>query len=240
VIGETLREFIRSFGRAPLAWLGLLVVATGTDLVDLVFGLTGKGFSNLQVASLALRVVGVIWFGAVVLRRLVGSPAGAWGLDRGFLFFLLWQVVLFAAEGLLGFFMVTAKNIAALAAIASANPHMLSLILAGLAVPLVELLNLRIAPWVVARTARIPEMTFGAAWRGMRGNWGAAAKAYIVLILPLFVVHYGLTAWLQRAFMPQHLKIAWTVFDGIESVAMLMLALSLFVAAFARAKTRSA
>jgi hypothetical protein len=83
-------------------------------------------------------------------------------------------------------------------------------------------------------------MTFGVAWRGMRGNWAAAAKAYIVLIVPLFVVHYGLTAWLQRAHIPQHLKIAWTVFDGVESVVMLVLSLSLFVVAFTRAKSRMA
>jgi hypothetical protein len=239
MIEETLRGFFRSFGRAPLAWLGLLVVATGTDLVDLVFGLTGKGFGNLQIASLTLRIVGVIWFGAVALRRLAGSPANAWRPDGGFLFFLIWQIALFAAEGALGFFMAAAKNIAAFAAIIP-DPFMLSLILTGLAAPLIELLNLRVAPWVVARTARVREMTFGVAWRGMRGNWAAAAKAYIVLIVPLFVVHYGLTAWLQRAHIPQHLKIAWTVFDGVESVVMLVLSLSLFVAAFTRAKSRMA
>lgn len=239
MIGETLREFFRSFGRAPLAWLGLLAVATGTDLVDLVFGPTGKGFSHLQIASLALRVVGVIWFGAVALRRLAGSPAKAWMPDRGFLFFLIWQIALFAAEGVLGFFLAAAKNIAAFAAIIS-DPFILSLILTGLAAPLMELLNLRVAPWVVARTARVREMTFGVAWRGMRGNWAAAAKAYIVLIVPLFVVHFGLTAWLQRAHIPQHLKIAWTIFDGVESVVMLVLSLSLFVAAFARARQQVA
>jgi hypothetical protein len=36
--------------------------------------------------------------------------------------------------------------------------------------------------------------------------------------------------------MPQQLKLQWTVFDGVESIVMLMLLLSLFVASFRRAK----
>jgi hypothetical protein len=235
VIGETLQQFFRSFRRAPFAWLGMIIIATGTDLVDLIFGATGSGLSDLQVVSLVVRFIGVFWLAGVAVRKMIGSPAHPWSLDRGFAFFFVWQIAVFVLEGVVSFLLAIAKNVAAPVLPLRFDPYALTLIFVALATPIVDLLSLRIAPWVAGRTSRVAEMTFGAAWRGMHGNWRAAAKAYLLLVLPLFVIHYALTAWLQRGHTAQHIKLGWTVFDGIESVIMLMLLLSLFVAAFRRA-----
>jgi hypothetical protein len=239
VIGETFQQFFRSFQRAPLAWLGMIVIATGTDAVDLIFGKTEAGFSDVQVVSLVIRVVGVFWLAAVAVRKLVGSPAQPWSLDRGFAFLLIWQIAIFALEAIVSFALAIAKNAAAPVIPLRIDPYVLTLIFVALATPIVDLLSLRIAPWLPDRTALVSDMTLRTAWRGMRGNWGAAAKAYLVLVLPLFAVHYALTAWLQHEAIALTAKLQWTIFDGVESIIMLMMLISLFVASFVRTKPRT-
>ena len=236
VVGETLKQFFRSFQRAPMAWLGMIVVATGTDLVDLVFGAATSGLSDVQIVSLVLRFAGVFWLAAVAIRKMVRGPERPWSLDRGFAFLFIWQIAIFALEGIVSFLLAMTKNAVAPVVPMRIDPYILTMLFTALATPIVDLLSLRIAPWLVGKTARVPETTLRTAWRGMRDNWGAAARAYLVLVLPLFAVHFGLTAWLQHAQMPQQLKLQWTVFDGVESIVMLMLLLSLFVASFRRAK----
>jgi len=239
MIRETLQQFFRSCRRAPLAWLGLLVIATGTNAVDLIFGKTEVGFSNAQILSLIIRVAGTFWLVGVAIRKLVGSPPQAWSLDRGFAFLLIWQIAVFGLEAIASFLLVTAKNAAAPSIPLRVDPYILTLAFVALATPLVEVLSLRVAPWLVGRTAIAPDMTFGVAWRGMRGSWGAAVKVYLVFVLPLFAIHYALTAWLQHAHISEQPKLQWTMFDGIESIIMLMLLVSLFVASFLRAKPQA-
>lgn len=243
MIGDTLRQFGRSFARAPVAWLGMLVVATGTDLVDLVYGVTGSGFSNIQIVSFAIRIVGVFWLAAVAIRQMVGSPAQPWSLDRGFLFLFVWQIAGFVLQTFVSVGLAVVKNFAAPVIPFAIDPYVLTLIFIALATPIVDLLSLRISPWLVGRTSCDADRTFKAAWRGMRGNWSAAAVTYVVLVLPLFAIHYTLTAWLQHTGagrqMSQQIKLEWTLFDGVESIVMLMLLLSLFVVCYGRAKQAS-
>lgn len=44
-------------------------------------------------------------------------------------------------------------------------------------------------------------------------------------MLPLFACHFALSAWLQVGAPPA--RLAWTVFDGLETAAFVMMALSL-------------
>ncbi|HEY0105891.1 MAG TPA: hypothetical protein VGB91_07385 [Rhizomicrobium sp.] len=234
MINETLSIFIRSFARAPLAWLLLLVAATGTNLVDLVYGVQpGHKFSALQVVSVAVRLVGVYWLAAVALRRMVGHPAKAWAPDRGVAFLVLWTIGLFVVEQAGGVGLVVAAKAFQ---VGQANARVTVVLCIALATVIVDLAVLRIVPWPVARTARVREFIFGAAWRGMRGKWRAAAGAYLVLVFGLFALHLGLTAWLQLAPPPRPLLIGWTVFDGVESVMFLMMALALNATAYGRAR----
>jgi hypothetical protein len=234
VIRATLAVFVRSFTRAPLIWLLLLIAATGTDLIDLVYGVqAGRMFGTLQIVSVCVRLIGVYGLAAVALRRLVGHPAKAWALDRGVLFFPLWVIGIFIFEQAAGVGLTVGLKVLQ---IGQAQPVVTVVLGIAAATTMIELALLRIVPWPVARTARIPEMTFAAAWRGMRGKWRATAGAYLVLVFGLFIVHLGLTAWLQQAPPARPFLIGWTVFDGFESIVMLMLVLSLDVAAFNRAR----
>lgn len=217
----------------------MAVVATGTDLVDLVFGATGNALSGVQMVSLVVRAVATFWFAAVAVRQMVGSPAQPWRLDRGIVFVIVWQIAVFVAYGAAALLLAFPKNIVAQAIKLPIDPHVLTLIFVGLATPIIDMLTLRIGPWVVGRTACVSDMTFKVSWCGMRGNWGAATASYLVLVLPLFVIHYALTAWLQQMHLPKNLKIEWTIFDGVESIVMVMVLLSIFVASFARASRRT-
>lgn len=233
--GETLREFFRSLWRAPLPWLGLLAIAIATDLVDLVFT-QGHVLGDLAAVAIIVRFFGVFWLAAVALRRMMDSPVSAWMLDGGFAFFYGWQIVLLIAEAVAAFLLSMLKNALDIAITIPVDPYILTLIFVALSTPIVDLLSLRVAPWVVARTARVPDFKLRTARRGMRGNWHAAAKTYLVLVLPLFAIHYALTAWIPVAKTAQLTRIEWAAADGAISVAMLMLLLALYVACYQRAR----
>jgi hypothetical protein len=238
VIGETLREFFRSFTGAPLAWIALLIVATGTNLVDLVYGATGPyGFSHIQIASLAVRLVGIIWILAAALRSVMQSPENPWALDRGIAFFLFWELAIFVLQNVLSFAFVRIGPEVAPRLEAEVGTLLFSLVISALGIPLIDLLSLRLAPWAVARTAHRSEITFRKAWSGTSAHWGAASVAYLVFVLPLLAVHYGLTAWIQQSNMLPSDKTNFAVFDGVESSILAMMLLALYVALFRRSTT---
>ncbi len=160
-------------------------------------------------------------------------PARPWAFDRGIVFFAAWTIVLFVVEQALGVGLTLAAKKLPLG---QANITLTVLFCIMLVTLLVDLAVLRIVPWPIARTARLRDIGFGAAWRGMRGRWSAAAGAYLVLVFGLFALHLGMTAWLQLAPPPRPLLIGWTAFDGVESIVFLMMSLALDVAAFNRAK----
>lgn len=237
MVGETLGEFIRSFGRAPLAWVALLIVATGTNVVDLVYGATGAyGFSQLQIISLAIRLIGVFWILAIALRGMMDSPERPWAVDRGIAFFLLWQFVILILQNALSFMFAHLGPQLAPRLEAEAGSYFFSLIVSALGLPLIDLLSLRFAPWIVARTARISDVTFGKAWKGTRGHWGAACGAYIVLVLPLSVVHFALTAWITSSNMLPADKLNFAVVDGVESAVLAIMLIALYTALFGRSQ----
>jgi hypothetical protein len=237
VVGDTLGEFIRSFGRAPLAWIALLIVATGTNVLDLVYGATAAyGFSQIQIVSLAVRLIGVFWILAVALRGMMDSPERPWAIDRGIAFFLLWQFVILVLQNTLSFTFAHLGPQIAPRLEAEAGSFLFSLIVSAFAIPFIDLLGLRLAPWAVARTARISDVTFGKAWKGSRGHWGAACFAYIVLVLPLSAAHYALTAWITSSSMLPPDKLNFAVLDGVESSVLAIMLIALYTALFGRSQ----
>lgn len=237
MVGDTLGEFIRSFGRAPLAWIALLVVATGTNVADLVYGDTGThGFSRLQIVSLTVRLIGVFWILAIALREIMDSPERPWAIDRGIAFFLLWQFVILILQNALSFTFGHLGPQIAPRLEAETGSYLFSLIVSALGIPLIDLLSLRFAPWMVARTARISGVTFGKAWKGTRGHWGAACGAYIALVLPLAVAHYALTAWITSSNILPPDKLNFAVLDGVESSILAIMLIALCTTLFGRSQ----
>lgn len=233
MIGETLGNFGRGFARAPIAWLMLAAIAIATNLIDLVVT-AGHMFGTLQIVSILLRLVGVYWFAAVCLRRLIGRPASAWTVDRGIAFFLAWTIGVFVISQIAG----TALSVAARLTLPLAPAQIIPATLASIALGgfIVELFVLRIVPWLVARTVRDDAISFGSAWQAMRSHWVRTVAADIVLVLPLSVLHLCVTAWLQLRPPAHATLVSVTVVDGVESVLLVAMGLSLYAAAYARAK----
>lgn len=229
--GETLREFFRSIWRAPVPWLGMITLTIVADLFDLVFT-HGQILGDLAAVSVIVRFFGVFWLAAVLLRRTMENPALAWTLDGGFVFFYFWQIGLLVSEAVAAFMLSILKNMLDLVVTVPVNPYALTLVFVALSTPIIDLTSLRLAPWAAGRTAHLPKMTFRRAWREMRGSWREAAKTYLILVLPLFLIHYVLTVWIPGAKIAQQTKIGWTLFDSVESIATLVLLLSLYVACF--------
>ncbi|MGN6514905.1 MAG: hypothetical protein ACTHLR_03585 [Rhizomicrobium sp.] len=234
--GETLRELFRSLWRAPAPWLGMLVIGISTDLVDLVLT-QGHVLGDLAAIAIIVRFFGVFWLAAVALRRMMDSPASAWVLDSGFAFFYGWQIALLIAEAVAAFLLSMLKNTLDMAITVPVDPYVLTLVFVALSTPIIDLLSLRLVPWVAARTGRVTEFKLHMSRRGMRGHWRAAARTYLLLVLPLFAVHYALTAWIPSAKALPLVRAEWAAADGVVSIAMLMMLLALYVVCYRRART---
>lgn len=235
LIGAALLELLGSLWRAPLVWIALIIVATATDVVDLVYSPPkGLTISGLMIASLAVRILGVTWVFVAAIRAYLRSPVPRWAVDRGTLFYLGWGLFLLVGANAISFGLTTGAN----AALAHVSGAALSiderLALTALGVPLLDLILLRIIPWATGRAGRMPGVTLRGVWRGMRGSVSAFTGAYLVLVVPLYAAHFALTAWLQRGGMAKPLLLSWTVVDGVESAVMAMLMLALYATVFKR------
>jgi hypothetical protein len=179
----------------------------------------------LQLVSFGLRILVAYGLAGIALRRLMGRPANAWRMDRGIAFYLAWTIGLFVIGQTAGVGLTRLLS-PLIARMVTDRPSLVFaiVVLLGVTAVIVDLASLRIVPWMVAKTTRLP-VRFGEAWQAMRGHWRKAALAYAVLVLPLFVCHFGLSAWLQIGAPP--VRLAWTVFDGLETAALVMMALSL-------------
>jgi hypothetical protein len=167
---------------------------------------------------------------------MMDSPEKPWAVDRGVVFFLIWQFALLVLQNALSFAFARLGPEAAPRLEAEAGSFLFSLVVSAFAIPLIDLLSLRLAPWAVARTARIPGVTFGKAWKGSRGHWGEACVAYAVLVLPLSAIHYALTAWITSSNMFPADKLNFAVLDGVESSVLAIMLLALYTTLFGRSQ----
>jgi hypothetical protein len=103
-----------------------------------------------------------------------------------------------------------------------------------LAVLVPVLLTLRVTPWLIALVVRDNNERFWVLWRGMRGNLLPLVGALLVIFVPLFAFHFGLTVAAQGAVAG---KLSLTLIDGAVSTVQLALLLSLTAVAYFKAKS---
>jgi hypothetical protein len=230
MIGQVFSTFVRSFARAPLAWLLLIAVAAGTEVA--LFAIVPEGGRNSAAAVgaiLAVRALGAMYLTAAMIRRLAGTPA-PWRLDFGFAWFVLWEIAILAlveagAVGVVrgGGTVMQPVFHRAFAAFA-----------AGIVTPLADLLSLRLAAWAVVKTAAVGDTTLRASWRATRGQWGGAAAAYLVLVLPLFALHLAATAWPKTEAPAPALQHEAAIGDGLLSAVLAGMLVALYVTIWRR------
>jgi hypothetical protein len=222
LIGETLR-LLRSGRVGAGYWLLLLVIAGSTNFIDFRAA-TGTRDPAMLAVGLLLRVVGVIWLSAAILRRLLDAPS-PWGVNAALARFFGVQLVFFAVSALLG---------APLGrALAGSEPAMRTAAL--VATSLVAMLLLTpLRPWAAGAAVGDRRMTFAASLRSMRGLVLPLGGAMLLLVGPFSVLHGLLTALAVQAGNagdPARRDLLAAV-DGTVSAPLLMLVLAFSAVAY--------
>lgn len=196
----------------------------------LVTVLTATNFLS-YIHALRPGIIAEIWpimllRGVVVIAALAAAYRGALTEDQP-----VWTVNLATFKFGGGLVVLTIVTVGAvLALMAGAKPVLAQLpsTAAAVAKPLLILLllallssvYLRLQPWLVALAIGRSDVTLAAALRGTKGKALTIVKAWAVLVLPLYILHFALTAaalgW--KPIGPLHLGLAGI--DGIASMAV--------------------
>lgn len=185
-----------------------------------------------KVATMALRLVGIV-FGLVAAYRIMlpGSPR-PWRIDVPFVRYVGAGVALLAA--------VVAVQLSIKAAILAGaagagltvdQVYPTRVVVAGLVTLALVFSFLRFQPWMIALATGRSGLTPLGSWRGMRGKTAATIGAWLVLVLPLFLLHYTLTAFTLSAAEPRfYLPLA--AIDGIVTSVQTLIVSALLVTAY--------
>jgi len=222
----------RTLPRAWFVWLVTIVSATGTNLVDIIYGAEpGRhGIGPLQIASVIVRVfVGVLWTNVASSRAMIGGRSPTWAVNGD-----LWRAVgaLILIEMITApLFVVSAwltrTRIAPLfpdahvAAIFSLVAHDIFQFGFGM-------LTFKLTLWPIALAIGDRTVTLRVAWRRMRGAVWPLIGANILLIGPLFAAHVSLTHWAQSLTRERDLQLDVTLADGVLTGVQLILTFGLF------------
>jgi len=228
----------RTLPRAWSVWLVTIVAATGTNLVDIIYGAQPgqHGIGPLQIASVIVRVfVGVLWTNIASSRAMIGGRSRIWAVNGD-----LWRAV----GALILIEVITAPLFVAAAWLARTrlaplipDAHMAA-IFSLVAHDVIQfgfgMLTFKLTLWPIALAIGDRDVGFRVAWRRMRGAVWPLIGANILLIGPLFAAHVSLTDWAQSLASDRPLQLDVTLADGVLTGVQLILTFSLFNALYKR------
>jgi hypothetical protein len=81
-------------------------------------------------------------------------------------------------------------------------------------------LTLRIQPWLVALAIERHGVTMASSWRGTSGQMLNILRGWIVLVLPLYILHLSLNAFALKVARDGAWALGLAVLDGIVSVGL--------------------
>lgn len=185
-----------------------------------------------KLATIGLRLAGII-FALVAAYRIMlpGSPP-PWRVDRPLARYVAVGVALLAAVMAVQLSIKAVMlGAAAGAGLTAAQVYPARAVAAGLVTLVFVFAFLRFQPWMIALATGRSDLTPLASWRGMRGKTASTASAWLALILPLFVLHYSITAYALSAAEPRfYLPLA--AIDGLVTTVQTILVSALLVTAY--------
>ncbi len=209
-------------GRPGFFLIGALLVAllTATNFAAFMHELR-PGIVEQIWPVMLVRVAVVVMALAAAYRALLTEEHRIWAVDLSTFRFAGGLIAVGATTILTVLAIVTPAK--ALLALLPETPAMLlrgALILVLLGA--ISAMFLRIQPWLVGLAIDRREITLKAALRETRGKTLAIVKAWAVIVLPLYVLHFVLTAFALswKPFNPGHLMIAGI--DGIVSALIVI------------------
>jgi hypothetical protein len=201
-------------GISPAMWLAVLIATTGTNLLDfLTLPQPGAKPDVAFIASVAIRVVVVLWIAYALQRQLGGG-------NRPFRPSL--AMARFVALTIAG--LILSALFAKLATIARGPgpvPLATDWLYAFVAMALLGLLTIQLLAWTCALAVGQPFRALPAIWSGQQGHVGAIAGAYVGLVLPIAAAHLALSIAVVRLPIGPQALIIIGVIDGIVSAFQL-------------------
>ena len=225
-LGEMIAQVRATFraSRPGFFLIGALLVGllTATNFAAFMHELRPGIVAQIWPVML-VRVVVVVMALAAAYRALLTEEHRIWAIDMSTFRFAGGLIAVGAATILTVLaVMVPAKAVLALL------PETPALVLRALLILVllgaISAILLRIQPWLVGLAIDRRDVTLRTGLQETRGKMLAIVKAWAVLVLPLYVLHFALTAgalsW--KPFNPGHLMIAGV--DGVVSALILIAA----------------
>lgn len=185
----------------------------------------------LPGSSLAVEPVMVVRVGAVLLalaaayRAALSEEERLWSIDLSTLRF---------AAAMLGVLAVAAAGVAGMAALAvavGAGPAVRTAVAIATLVAF-SIILLRIHPWIGGLAAGRRDMTLRSMWRGTQGRMINIVKGWLVLVLPLYLLHAALNAAALYAVPLGQAHLALALADAVVAAAMALAAVMLNATVF--------
>lgn len=202
----------------------LVTVLTATNFL----GWTAKllpGSTLSEGPVMAIRVGAALLALAAAYRAALSAERPLWTIDLSTLRFAA------AALGALGATVMGVLGISALAAALGAGAAVRSAA-AIMAVVGFSIVLLRIHPWIAGLAADRREMTLRASWRGTEGRMTDIVKAWLLLVLPLYLLHAALNAAALFAVPLGEAHLALALADAVVATAMTLAAVMLNATVF--------
>ncbi len=243
ILKDGFKLLFESFWRALPIWIVAIILLTGTNLVDLIYGGAKLTFTPLQMASLAIRVFATFLIPAAAFRTFIGGKHSPWSMNGDFWLFCLVSLLLTALSFLavIGVRFLAHPLLEQLLTDAG-EVRIASLVLTIATFLVVAVLLIKVSLWPVAIVIGEREVTLPVAWQRMRGSAFAFIGALLGGIAPIFVAHVLLTVWAQSFPIDSDLRFQITVLDGIVSVFQVLVGTAMTAAAYvllaARAKAK--
>jgi|GEM_PF-2802456 len=188
----------------------------------------------------ALRLAGLLFALVAAYRIMLAGSPKPWRVDLPFARYVGGAAVMLAA--IVAVQLVIKALVVGAALRAGLDPGTTTAMRAGAAalatIALVFAL-VRFQPWLVSLATARPGLTPLGSWRGMRGKTAAMIGGWLALVLPLFAVHYAITAYALAA-APTRFLLPLAGIDAIVATVQTFLVSALLVTAYRWVADRAA
>ena len=228
---QTLGEVAATWraGRNGLFLAGAVLVTVLTSTNFLLWLKALRPGITLDVwPMLLVRTAAVLLAMCAVYRLLLTDRSRVWTIDASFFRFAGAMVAVFAGTAAVAVAAIRLGTVALQGAgVEGALLGAARALIAFAALAAAALLLLRVQPWIAALAAGRRGFSLAASWRGSRGRVGSIAKAWAVLVLPLYLFHFLLSLAAVKILPLGVGQLLLAGLDGIGSAAIVLAAAAL-------------
>lgn len=219
----------------PSVWIAAVILFAATDMAPIA---SRSHFAT--AAILAARLVLDLWIVCAAYRAMIGSRSPIWLPDGNF--WLYFAAALLLAVAVLALNISSDRLLYLFIGLITPTPaaaHAVWFVASAILKVVIGLSLLRIAFWLPALAIGDAQRDIATAWRRVSGIMPALIMAFLVVVLPLFVVHYLLARWLPAGALSLPVRYALAGINGAVSGLLLLAIMSVISATYTLTKQRT-